>query len=419
MRVLHVISARGPGGAGHHVRLLVRRLPFHSEVVLLAQPSPVPGRLEDQPGTQPRPAPDPVADALRAEGVPVHRVAAACDRDPGAILRLRRLIRAGRYDVVHTHLFRASVQGRIAARLAGVRHVVATEHHRGDEILEGRRVSPGLRGLYLAAEQLGQVTIAGSDAIAARLRSWGVPDDRVTVIPRAIDAAEFRFDQELREAARARLGIGPDVPLVGGVGRLEPGKRFDLLIRAIAEVPGACLLLVGDGPARPALERLAVIEGVADRVLFAGAVPHTREMLCAMDVFASPGTRTFGLAAVEAVAAGLPAVYATCPPLEERIAARAPVRGTHRLAARDRESLPRALRAEVLCLAERRGARLPARPVGARYDADHLAASVEQLYERIAGRPGRRRVIAPLMSPRGRFGRKNSFPLPGGNVRNA
>ncbi|MBB2944531.1 glycosyltransferase involved in cell wall biosynthesis [Actinoplanes lutulentus] len=415
MRVLHVISTPGPGGAGHQLRLLVRRLPHDNEVVMLAPAaSRVPGKLEDRPGTEP--AADGIADALRAEGARVHRLTATCDRDPGAIARLRRLMLDGRYDVVHTHLYRASVQGRIAARLAGVPHVVTTEHHLGAEVLEGRRVSPGVRALYLAGERLGQVTIAASPAIAGRLRDWGVPDERIAMIPKAIDPTEFRFDRRTRAITRARLGVEPGVPLVGGVGRLEPDKRFDLLIRAIAEVPDACLLLVGDGPARASLERLAVIEGVADRVLFAGAVVHTREMLCAMDVFASPDSRTFGLAILEAIASGLPAVYAACPPLEERITARAAVHGTHRLSPRDRESLPRALRAELLCLDERGGARLPGRSVSSRYDADHLAAAVGRLYERIADRPRRRQVIAPLLAYRGRARR---FPLPGGKVRNA
>lgn len=416
MRVLHVISARRPDGAGHQVRLLVRRLRHDTDVVVVTPPWPVPDPA-DRPGA--RPAADPVAGVLRAEGARVHEVTATCDRDPVAIGRLRRLMRDGRYDVVHTHLYRATVQGRIAARLAGVPHVVATEHHLGAEVLEGRRVSPAVRGLYLAAERLGQVTVAASPAIAGRLRSWGVPQDRITMIPKAIDPAEFRFDERLRTAARARLGVAPGVPLVGGVGRLDPDMRFDLLIRAVAEAPGACLLLVGDGPARTALERLAVIEGVADRVLFAGPVAHTREMLCAMDVFASPGAGTFGVSVLEAIAAGLPAVYAACPPLEERLEARAAVRGTHRLAARDRESLPRALRAELLCLAERGGARLPARAADVRYDAAHLAGSVGRLYERLAGRPGRRRVIAPLTAWWGRPDGRSTFPLRGGNVRSA
>ncbi|MBB3095108.1 glycosyltransferase involved in cell wall biosynthesis [Actinoplanes campanulatus] len=396
MRVLHVISTLEPGGAGQQLRLLVRRLPYESEVVTLA-----PAGAADVP-----------------DGVEVHRITTTRDHDPAAVRRLRQLMRAGRYDVVHTHLYRACVQGRIAARLAGVPHVVATEHHLGTETIEGRRVSPAVRALYLAGERLGQVTIAASPAIAGRLRSWGVPERRITMIPKAIDAREFRFDPALRAAARARLGVAPDVPVIGGLGRLEPDKRFDLLIRAVAEVPDSVLLLVGDGSARADLERLAVIAGVADRVLFAGAVAHPREMLCAMDVFASPDHTAFGTATLEAIAAGLPAVYGSCMPLEERVAARATVRGTHRLSL-DRESLPRALRAEVLCLAERRGRRLPARSAGVRYDADHLAASVGRLYERIGDRPGPRRVIAPLLGYRGRFGRKNSFPLPGGNVRNA
>jgi glycosyltransferase involved in cell wall biosynthesis len=358
MRVLHVISTAAEGGAEHQLRLLLRRLPHDSEVVTLSPP-----------GTEAR--------AIQAAGTPVHELSTACDRDVRAIVRLRRLIRRGRYDLVHTHKYRACVQGRIAARLAGVPHVVATEHHLG------RPGATRLGPLYLLSERLGEMTIAATVSIAERLRGWGVPDERIATIPRAIDPSEYRFDPGLRAAARARLGVADDVPVIGVTGRLTPAKRFDLLIRAVAEVPGAVLLLVGDGPARPALEQLAIIEGVAGRVLFAGIVRHPREMLCAMDVFASPDRQTSGLAVLEAIAAGLPAVYAACAPLEERAAARMPVRGTHRLSPHDRESLPRTLRAEVLCLGERRGARLPARTAGLRYDADHLAAAVGQVYDRL------------------------------------
>jgi hypothetical protein len=87
---------------------------------------------------------------------------------------------------------------------------------------------------------------------------------------------------------------------------------------------------------------------------------------------------------LEAIAAGLPALYATCPPLEELAGAHAAVAGTHRLS-RDPESLPRALRAELFCLAERHGARLPARSADCRYDAARIAATVGRLYEQIAG----------------------------------
>jgi glycosyltransferase involved in cell wall biosynthesis len=362
MRVLHVISTLAPTGAGQQLRLLTRHLPHDCEVVTLSGPGPV-------------------AEALRAAGTPVHELAAPGDYDPGTVGRLRRLIRRGGFDVVHTHLYRACVLGRVAARLAGVPHVVATEH--GPDVL-------GSRAAYLATERLGRATIAVSPAIAGQLRAWGVPDARRSVIPRAVDTADFRYDPALRTAARARLGIPAAVPVIGAVGRLEPGHRFDRLIRATAEVPGAVLLLVGDGPARSALTRLAAIEGIAGRVKFAGPVEHTREMLCAMDVFASPSDQEpDGLLVLEALAAGLPALYVRCPPLEERAAARAAVPGTRRLTAHDPESLPRALRAEVLCVDERRGARLPVRDAGSRYDARRLAAAVDRVYQRVTVRPHR------------------------------
>src|SRR5262249_11808254 len=83
--------------------------------------------------------------------------------------------------------------------------------------------------------------------------------------------------------ARAALGIPAGAPVVGAVGRLVPTKRFDVLVRAVAQLPGVTLLLAGDGPERPALQRLAGEAGIADRVVFAGALPHAREALCAMD----------------------------------------------------------------------------------------------------------------------------------------
>lgn len=426
LKVLHVISSLAESGAGHQLRLLVRGLPYHCEVVTLSRPGAI-------------------AATMRADGTTVHELVARSDHDLSVIGKLSRLMRAGHFDVVHTHLYRACVHGRFAARLAGVPHVVATERSLGNGVIEGRPTAAGVRALYLAGERLGQATIAVSEAVAGRLRGLGVPDSRIVVIPKAIDPTEFRYDPALRAAARARLGIAPDVPVVGGVGGLEPAKRFDRLIRAVGKVPGITLLLVGDGSARAALKRLAAIEGVTDRVVFAGAVGHVREMLSAMDVFVSPSDQdAFGLVVLEALAAGLPALYGACPPLDELAAAHTAVSGAGRLSPRDPESLPRALRAELLCLEERRGARLPLRSASSRYDAARLVESVAELYERIAER--RRRTLhlpvphhsATLVTNRGqcerrrgshltgphfghrtRNGRASSFPPPGETIVNA
>ncbi|NEB96372.1 glycosyltransferase [Streptomyces bauhiniae] len=309
MRALHIITGLGVGGAEQQLRLLLRHLPVECDVVTLTNPGPV-------------------AAGLRADGVRVADLAMGGNRDLAALPRLARLIRRGRYDLVHTHLYRACLYGRLAARLAGVRAVVATEHSLGESQMEGRPLTSGVRALYLAGERLGRSTVAVSPTVAARLARWGVPEPRIAVVPNGIDLEPFRFDPERRARVRARLGIPDDAFVIGGIGRLAPGKRFDILIEALAQLPpDGRLLLVGGGAEESALRRTAAAAGVADRVLFTGEVPGLPDgspghdlpaLTSAMDVLAAPSPEeSFGLAVVEALAAGLPVRYASCPAVED------------------------------------------------------------------------------------------------------
>ncbi len=272
--------------------------------------------------------PGSVAEGLVADGVRVTHLGMAGNRDLAALPRLVRLVRGGHYDLVHTHLYRACVYGRLAARLAGVRAIVATEHSLGDSQMEGRQLTPGVRGLYLASERLGRSTVAVSPTVADRLVRWGVPAPRVEVVPNGIDLDRFRFDPAQRLRTRRRLGLPETAYVVGGVGRLVAGKRFDVLIRALAQLPSDCwLLLVGGGPEESVLRRTAREAGVADRVLFTGERPSVPDgspgpdlpsLTAAMDLLASPSAEeAFGLAVVEALAAGLPVRYASCPAIED------------------------------------------------------------------------------------------------------
>ncbi|MGW5367806.1 glycosyltransferase [Streptomyces sp. NPDC004009] len=309
MRALHIITGLGVGGAEQQLRLLLRHLPARCDVVTLTNPGAV-------------------ADGLAADGVRVTHLGMNGNRDVAALPRLAQVIRRGRYDLVHTHLYRACLYGRIAARLAGVRAVVATEHSLGDSQMEGRPLTAGVRALYLAGERLGRTTVAVSPTVAERLTRWGVPRPRIAVVPNGIDLDGFRFDPERRRLTRARLGLPDDAFVVGGIGRLTPGKRFDVLIGALARLPGDCrLLLVGGGPQEAALRRAAEESGVAGRVLFTGERPYVPDgspgpdlpaLTSAMDVLAAPSPEeAFGLAVVEALAAGLPVRYASCPALED------------------------------------------------------------------------------------------------------
>ncbi|MFJ8051091.1 glycosyltransferase [Streptomyces luteogriseus] len=309
MKALHIITGLGVGGAEQQLRLLLRHLPLDCDVVTLTNP-----------GT--------VADGLAADGVRVLDLGMAGNRDLAALPRLVRVIRSGGYQLVHTHLYRACLYGRIAARLAGVRAVVATEHSLGDSQMEGRPLNAGVRALYLAGERLGRTTVAVSPTVAERLKRWGVPGPRIEVVPNGIDVARFRFDAARRHDTRCRLGLPDDAYVIGAVGRLAPGKRFGALIRALAQLPDDhWLLLVGGGPEEDVLRRTARAAGVADRVLFTGERPCVPDgtpgpdlpsLTCAMDVLASPSPEeAFGLAVVEALASGLPVLYASCPALED------------------------------------------------------------------------------------------------------
>ncbi|MBK3570889.1 glycosyltransferase [Streptomyces sp. MBT62] len=309
MKALHIITGLGIGGAEQQLRLLLRHLPVDCDVVTLTNPGAV-------------------ADGLTADGVRVHHLGMAGNRDLPALPRLVKIIRGGGYDLVHTHLYRACVYGRLAARLAGVKAVVATEHSLGDSQMEGRSLNSGVRALYLASERLGRSTVAVSPTVAERLKQWGVPGPRIEVVPNGIDLPRFRFDPAQRLRTRQRLGLPEDAYVVGGIGRLAAGKRFDVLIRTLTQLPSDYwLLLVGGGPEENLLRRTAHDCGVADRVLFTGERPYVPDgtpgpdlpsLTSAMDLLASPSPEeAFGLAVVEGLASGLPVLYASCPAVED------------------------------------------------------------------------------------------------------
>ncbi|UFR04397.1 glycosyltransferase [Streptomyces sp. Go40/10] len=381
MRALHIITGLGVGGAEQQLRLLLRHLPVECEVVTLTNPGPV-------------------ADGLAADGVRVTHLGMAGNRDLAALPRLAGIVRRGRYDLVHTHLYRACLYGRIAARLAGVRAVVATEHSLGDSQMEGRPLTAGVRALYLLGERLGRRTVAVSPTVAGRLARWGVAEQRIAVVPNGIDLARFAHDPAARLRTRARLGLPDGAFVIGGIGRLVPGKRFDVLIRALAALPADCrLLLVGGGPEEPALRRAAREAGVAGRVLFAGERPYLPDgsagpdlpaLASAMDVLASPSPEeAFGLAVVEALAAGLPVRYASCPALEDLPPGAAP----------DAVVVPCDAGAYARALAEVRaaGPRPRTAPEAARhYSVTRSAARLMDVYTAALAHP-----VPPSRSPQG------------------
>ena len=121
----------------------------------------------------------------------------------------------------------------------------------------------------------------------------GIPDSRVTIIPNAVDVGAFEFDLQPDPALKAKLGLAGRT-VVGFIGSFYAYEGLDLLLAALpqvtAQVPEARVLLVGGGPQEEELKSLARRLGIADKVVFAGRVPHreVQRYYSIVDVFAYP-----------------------------------------------------------------------------------------------------------------------------------
>lgn len=302
-RVLHVITALGTGGAERQLDGVVQ----HSSTPMRTIALYAGGTIGD-------------AMAARGQHVEVLGMGGGPGRVTG-LLRLVRAIRRHRPDAVHVHLLAAQLWGIPAARLAGVPVVVSSEHSLMDDTIENRPLTPRLRAVYLLLERMATHTVAVSATTKERLIRWGVRGQRISVIDNGIDFAALQYSPSERDRVRRELGIAPGATVVGGVGRLEPVKRFPQLLDALAptlRVGERELVLVGDGPLRDDLLRRAHSLGVAEAVHLTGPRSDVPALLSAMDVLVSPSRdETFGMAVVEALGSGLPVVHGQCPALDE------------------------------------------------------------------------------------------------------
>ncbi len=161
-----------------------------------------------------------------------------------------------------------------------------------------------LRGFHNRTRE----TYVPSRATIADLEARGF--ERLVLWPRGVDGTLFRPDRPGRESVRRALGVGPDEVVIGHVSRIAAEKNVGYLGQALAEVvrarPGVRLLIVGDGPARPELERQL---GAAARFVGYRTGESLADHYAACDLFAFASlTETFGNVILEAMASGLPVV---------------------------------------------------------------------------------------------------------------
>lgn len=288
----------------------------------------------------------------------------------------------GPLSLVHTHSpFITGMLGAYHARRTRV-PLVFTYHTQLDAYshyvpLEGRAMRRAALLLTRTYADAADVVIVPTRAMERRLRTLGVRG-RIVVVPSGIDVAAFARGRR-SEALRARFGVAPDERMLLAVGRLGREKNVELTLAAFARVrlPQARLVIVGDGPHRPELERRARELGIAQRTTFArefarAALP---DAYASADAFAfSSSSETQGLVLVEALAAGTPIVALDTPQTREVIA------GAGTLVADDALAFAQALEA-VLQAPAGFGARGPA--VAAGYDGTAVGERLIDVYSEL------------------------------------
>lgn len=203
----------------------------------------------------------------------------------------------------------AQLYGSAAHRAAGTPGRTAWVQH----------VLPSSFWLHRDASALPTDLVLCVSSAVSRLQHAFYPQSPTRVLHPGIDLPEV----ESRETARARLGCPATGPLIGVVGRVEPWKGQDLAVRMLAELaaraPALQLVLIGQqhSPTWPEFRaEVAALGhglGLADRVVFAGHVDDASALLPALDVLVCASREEgFGLAAVEAMAAGVPVVSTRC-----------------------------------------------------------------------------------------------------------
>ncbi len=290
MKVLHVHRIGGIGGSERHLLTLLPALAERGVDVSFVG-------LDD-----PSRAPDPFYEAL---AVPFERVPAPRDVDPQLAVRVRRAVRKA--DLVHTHLVHADVYGAL-----GAHRLVSTKHN--DDPFRAGLFRYVERALARRASRI----VAITHALARfQVESVGLPAEKVEVIHYGLNELPAAW------GANPPDDLPSDAQVLLAVCRLEPQKGVDVAVRALPEIlvrhPGARFVVLGEGPQRAELERLAGSLDVP--VHLPGRVPDVAAWLRRADVLVHPARwEGFGLALLEAMLASLPVVATKVSSIPEIVA---------------------------------------------------------------------------------------------------
>lgn len=323
-------------------------------------------------------------ERMFALGIPLHSLSPH-KLFPWYAASLPALLLRGRFDILHCHLVASNIFAKPVGALCGV-PVILNHDHTNDDHRANNRIRLALDTL---SNRLATHLIAVSDSCRKFLiERERVPAEKISLVQNAIDLGRYSKSCGTRAEARRSLGLPAGVPVVAGVGRLNPQKNFTLFIQIAAEVskrhPDAIFLLAGEGPEEDLLRRCVREAGVGERLVFSGYVADTRRVYLAADVLLMPSLfEGLPMTLLEAMAMEVPVVASALDGIAEVVED-----GTDGFLV---PSGAGGLFADRVCrlledsaLASRIG-QAASQKIAARFSAVRMCAEVEGIYRRFSG----------------------------------
>ena len=246
---------------------------------------------------------------IKKEGLKIFDMKTTDAHELFLFLKLARLFREQRVDILHAKGWPALFDGVLGARIAGVPVVIYSEHGKNtDDFFEIKKRRVWTRRLL--APFMDKIVTVSEELKRGLVEITGLNEKRIVCIHNGVEFFDICVESAKK---RKELGVEQGDILVGTVGRLDPVKNFDIFIRSaemvLKEFPQVKFLLVGDGPIRKDLELLVSELGLSRHVIFLGERNDVAELLNVMDIFVLP-SKSEGLSntILEAMSVGLPVI---------------------------------------------------------------------------------------------------------------
>lgn len=317
MKILRIIARLNVGGPARHVVWLTKALQDDEFQTTLIAGSVPPG--EDDMGY--------FADENGVRPVYLREMSREISpSDTRSLLKLYRLIKAEKPDIIHTHTAKAGTLGRIAGSmyrwltwgtLVGRPRRIRMVHTFHGHVFHSY-YSPAKTRAFLAIERTlaratDRIVVLSDQQLDEINKKFRVGNlERFAVVPLGIDIEQFDSDPSVRQKLRAEFGVQESDVVVGFVGRLTEIKNISLLLHAAAlirERKDVKFAIVGDGHLRPDLEQKAASLDIGSNTIFLGNRSDISDIYSALDIVAltslNEGTP---LSLIEAMAAGKPVI---------------------------------------------------------------------------------------------------------------